>query len=338
VANPNQYFMREAAFIDKNNQRWHDIEHFTKDDPDEVASDFIDLVTDLSYAQTHYPHSRITNYINFLAARVYKSIFTNKEKNPILDYWKRDFPLIIGHNIKVLWVAVSFFFTFSILGYVCSFIDTNFIESVLGSGYVEMTESNIRKGMPFGVYEDADKMTMFLRIFANNLFVGLLIFISGIFVGIGTFYHTFKNGLMVGTFMAMFFKHHLGVQAIFVIMLHGTLELMGLILECMAGLILGLSFLFPGTLTRMQSLKKGLLESSKIYIGTIPFTILAAFIESYVTHLGKSGFNNANALIMGLLVIVFIGSWIFVVWYFFIYSKKVALNIPLEEYYKETVK
>ncbi len=329
--------MREAAFIDKNNHRWHDIENFTKEDPDEVSSDFIDLVTDLSYAQTHYPHSKITAYINFLAARVYKSIFISKEKNPILDYWKRDFPLIIGHNLNILWVAVAFFFTFSILGYVCSFLDTNFIESVLGAGYVEMTEKNIRKGMPFGVYADADKLTMFLKIFANNLFVGLLIFISGILLGIGTFYHTFKNGLMVGTFMAMFFKHNLGTQAIFVIMLHGTLELMGLILECMAGLILGLSFLFPGTLTRMQSLKKGLLESAKIYIGTMPFTVLAAFIESYVTHLGKSGFSGSNIVIMSLLVIVFVASWVFVIWYFFIYSKKVAKSIPFEEYYKEIV-
>jgi uncharacterized membrane protein SpoIIM required for sporulation len=330
--------MREASFIDKNKHRWHDIEHFEKENPDEISSDFIDLVNDLSYAQTHYPHSRITNYINFLAARVYKSIFVQQDKNPILEYWKKDFPLVIGHNQKVLWVAVSFFFTFSILGYVCSFLDTNFIESVLGAGYVQMTEANIKKGIPFGVYESKSALSMFLTIFANNLFVGLIVYMSGILLGIGTFYHTFKNGLMFGTFMAMFFKHSLGIQAVCVIMLHGTLELMGLILECMAGLILGLSFLFPNTLTRKEALKKGMLESAKIYIGTIPFTILAAFIESYVTHLGKGGFSQANPLIMILLAIVFISSWVFVIWYFFIYSKKVAKAFPLEDYLKEIVK
>ena len=142
---------------------------------------------------------------------------------------------------------------------------------------------------------------------------------------------------MFGTFMAMFFKHNLGIQAISVIMLHGTLELMGLILECMAGLILGLSFLFPNTLTRKEALKKGMLESAKIYIGTIPFTILAAFIESYVTHLGKGGFSQANLLIMIVLGIVLIGSWVLVIWYFFIYSKKVAKAFPLEVYLKEIV-
>ena len=326
--------MREAAFIDKNKHRWNDIENYEKEDPDDIASDFIDLVNDLSYTQTHYPHSSLTQYLNFLAARVYKSIFIGQDKSPILDFWKIDFPLIVGHNKKILWLAFSLFSTFTILGYVCSFLEPTFIESVLGKGYVQMTEDNIRKGIPFGVYESQGPLMMFIRIFANNLLVGLLVYMSGVFLGLGTIYHTFKNGLMFGSFMAMFFKHKLGIQAISVIMLHGTLELMGLILECMAGLILGMSFLFPNTLTRKQAGIKGMFESAKIYIGTIPFTILAAFFESYVTHLGKAGFAASNIFVTILLSIVFLGSIGFVVWYFFLYSSKIAKHISEENYIK----
>ena len=330
--------MRETIFIDRNKSRWEDIETYQKENPDEVASDFIDLVGDLSYAQTHYPHSKITSYLNFLAARVYKSIYQRLNNNPIIDFWKKDFPLIIGHHQKVLWLAVAFFLTFSTLGAICSLLEPDFIEAVLGGGYVEMTENNIRKGIPFGVYADEVPSRMFLRIFANNLFVGLLVFMSGILLGIGTFYHTFKNGLMVGTFLTMFFKHSLGFMAFFVIMLHGTFELMGLVLECMAGLILGLSFLFPNTLTRKQALRRGMLESAKIYIGTIPFTLLAAFIESYITRLGKSGLDSSNLLVTAILVLVFVGSWVFIIWYFFFYSKKMAREFPLEVYLKEISK
>jgi uncharacterized membrane protein SpoIIM required for sporulation len=330
--------MREAVFIDKNKPRWKDIEEFQKENPDEIASDFIDLVSDLSYSKTHYPHSKITNYLNFLSARVYKSIFAKQKQNPIKDYWKKDFPLIIGHHKKVLWIATAFFLTFSILGYVCSFLDKNFIESILGNYYVEMTIRNINNGTPFGVYTSETPLRMFMKIFTNNLFVGLIVYISGVLLSLGTFYHTFKNGIMVGAFMAMFFQNSLGLDALFVIMLHGTFELMGLVLECMAGLILGLSFLFPGTLTRKQAFKRGLLESAKIYIGTIPFTFLAAFIESYVTRYGEAGLKTENPLILAFLSIVFVGSWAIVVWYFFIYSKKVAQQYPLEEYLKTVVK
>jgi uncharacterized membrane protein SpoIIM required for sporulation len=326
--------MRESVFIDRNKNRWHEIENFLKDNPDEQASDFIDLINDLSYAQTHYPHSKITNYLNFLAAGEYKQVFKNKNDSPILNFWIIDIPTIIGHHKKVLWVALSIFLLFSVLGWVCSFLDPNFIESVLGAGYVEMTVKNIKAGEPFGVYKSEDAFGMFLRIFANNLFVGLLLFISGIAAGIGTIYYTFSNGIMFGSFMAMFYQHQLGIQSFLVIMLHGTLELMGLVLECMAGLILGLSFLFPQTLTRKQSFMKGLSESAKIYIGTVPFTILAAFIESYITNLGKSGLNNTNPLISIFLVLVLLGSWVFVVWYYFIYSKRISEENALESYLK----
>ena len=326
--------MRETTFIDKNKSRWIDIETYQKEDPDEISSDFIDLTSDLSYAQTHYPHSKITSYLNFLAARVYKSIYQKKEGNPIIDFWKKDFPLILGHNQKVLYLATAFFITFCSLGAILATIEPDFIEGVLGSGYVEMTENNIRKGIPFGVYADELPFKMFLHIFANNFFVGLILYMSGVFIGLGSFYHTFKNGLMVGTFLTMFFKHNLGFQAIFVINLHGTFELMGLVLECTAGLILGLSVLFPDTLSRKQAFKKGMFESAKIFIGTIPFTFIAAFIESYITRLGSAGLQSSNLLVSSLLVILFISCWAFLIWYFFIYSRKLAKAIPLEEYLK----
>ena len=327
--------MRETTFIDRNRSRWLEIETSEKEDPDEISSDFIDLTSDLSYAQTHYPHSKITSYLNFLAAGVYKSIYQKPSNNVILNFWKRDFPLILGHNQRVLWLSVAFFITFCSLGAICSNIEPDFIESVLGSGYVDMTEDNIRRGIPFGVYADQSPFRMFLMIFSNNFFVGLIVYMSGVLVGLGSFYHTFKNGLMVGTFLTMFFKHNLGFQAIFVINLHGTFELMGLVLECMAGLILGLSFLFPETLTRKQAIKKGLFESAKIFIGTIPFTFMAAFIESYITRLGVAGLQKSNPLISIILVLIFVFCCFFVVWYFFIYSKKLAKQTPLDQYLKE---
>lgn len=330
--------MRETTFIDRNKDRWVDVETYQKSDPDQVASDFIDLTADLSYAKTHYPHSNITSYLNYLAGREYKAIYKKKEGRPIFDFWTKDFPLIIGHNKPALYTATVFFILFCSLGAVCSIIEPEFIESVLGKDYVSITEGNIKKGKPFGIYDNESPMNMFVKIFANNFFVGLLVFMSGIFLGLGSFINTFRNGLMVGTFLTMFFKYSLGLKAIFVIMLHGTLELMGLVIECMAGLILGLSFLFPGTLTRKQALMKGLLEGGKIFIGTIPITLMAAFIESFVTRFGKTGLENINIVVAILLAVVLAASWIFIIWYFYIFSSKIAKKINYEEYLKSFVK
>jgi len=320
--------VRESTFIDRNRSKWEEIEDFEKKDPDETASDFVEIISDLSYAQTRYPHSKINSYLNHLAISTYRSVYRAKKKQPLLEFWRTTFPLILGKNRKTLWLASALFLAFCTLGAVCASLEPEFVESVMGSEYIAMTEENIASGEPFGVYNTENPMQMFFSILTNNLFVGLLVFISGIFMGIGSVYHTFKNAIMVGSFFHLFFRADLGFNALVVIGLHGTLELMGLVLECMAGMILGLSALFPGTLTRRQAFRKGLNQSVRIYLGTVPFTLIAAFIESYITRYGSDGLTSGNALLTALLLLVFVLSWVILIWYFFIYSRRVARSIP----------
>lgn len=330
--------MRESTFIHRNKDKWEKItSNHIPQSSDELAEDFVSLINDVSYAKTHYPQSRLTIYLNSLAAQLYQQLyFKGKNKNnPFREFLLFDFPSIVGKHINVLYVACSLFFIFLALGIVCSFLEPTFIEEVMGRAYLSMTEQNILEGKPFGVYEDTSKLTMFAKIFSNNFYVGLLVFIMGIILGLGSIYLTFKNGVMIGAFFSIFIQHSLGLDAFFVIMLHGTFELMGLILECMAGILLGMSFLFPGTLSRKQAFFNGLKMSSKIYLGTIPFTFLAAVIESFVTYLGQEGLKSTPAWLIGLLSIILLCSWVVVIWYFFIYSKKVAQSMSDQEFFEK---
>ena len=60
--------LREGLFIKKNKDRWERLEIDAPASPDEMAKDFTRLVDDLAYAKTFYPTSRVTRYINSLAA------------------------------------------------------------------------------------------------------------------------------------------------------------------------------------------------------------------------------------------------------------------------------
>ena len=68
------------------------------------------------------------------------------------------------------------------------------------------------------------------------------------------------------------------------IWIHGTLEISAIVLAGAAGLVLGNSFLFPKTYTRMASILKGAKDGLKIVLGLIPIFIVAAFFESFVTR------------------------------------------------------
>ena len=51
-----------------------------------------------------------------------------------------------------------------------------------------------------------------------------------------------------------------------------------------AGLVMGNSFLFPGTYKRSYSFRNGALRGIKIVTGLIPFFIIAGWIESFITR------------------------------------------------------
>ena len=76
--------MREVAFIKQNKQKWLDFEEAifgkSKKNPDEMASLYIHLVNDLSYAQTYYPKSKTVVYLNYLASQIYQKIYKTKRE------------------------------------------------------------------------------------------------------------------------------------------------------------------------------------------------------------------------------------------------------------------
>ncbi len=304
--------MREGQFIKQNKSRWSEYEQPTED-PDELARRFTYLVDDLSYAKTFYPAGNTVRYINSLAANIYLSIYrARKEKGSrVITFWTEELPLIMFRYRRVLLVSFLFFTAFMLMGIFSSIYDQTFVRAVLGDRYVDMTERNIASGDPFGVYKQEGETTMFIRIALNNIGVSFNCFILGILCGVGTLYFMLSNGLMLGVFEHLFFKHGLGVQSILVIFIHGTLEISALVISGMAGIVLGNSILFPKTYTRIQSIRQGVKDGVKIMVGLIPVFTVAAFFEGFVTR------HTGMPLVASLAILG--GSLAFVVFYYIFY-------------------
>lgn len=308
--------MREGQFIKRNKARWDSYQQETED-PDEMAKRFTYLVDDLAYAKTNYPFSKIVKYINGLAATIYLSIYRNKKEksNRLARFFKTELPLILYSNRRVLLFAFLFFITFMAIGIFSAWQDPSFVRGVLGDSYVNMTEDNIARGDPFGVYKDDDALLMFLQIAWNNIKVSFLCFTLGIFCSVGTLWMLFNNGLMVGVFEQMFFAHDLGPESILVVFIHGTLELSSIVIAGGAGMIMGNAILFPKTYSRIESLKRGAKDGIKIIISLVPIFIVAAFFEGYVTR------HTEMPLVMSIGILLL--SLSFIIWYFVLYPRMV---------------
>ncbi|OOQ58471.1 stage II sporulation protein M [Mucilaginibacter pedocola] len=308
--------MREPVFVKQNAQKWQRFENSQGQGPDELADSFIQITDDLAYAKTFYPKSKTTAYLNGLAGRFHQSIYKNKSEkgNRFISFWKYELPLLFYKHRMPLLYAFAFFMVFCLIGALSAKYDENFIRLILGDRYVDETNANIARGEPFGVYNSQSEALMFLGIAANNIYVSLVTFVSGIIFSVGSVYHLFQNGVMLGAFQYFFFSKGLGMQSVLVIWIHGTLEISAIVIAGGAGLVLGNSFLFPKTYTRMVSVRKGASEGIKIAIGLVPIFITAAFFEGFVTR--------HTDMPIWLSVSILASSLLFIIWYVVIYPRK----------------
>ena len=305
--------MREGLFIKKNIDKWKQYQYEPATDPDEMAGQFIELVNDLGYSKTFYPQSKVTQYLNGLASRIYLGIYRNKKERSsrIARFWKSELPLVVRKYHKEILYSFLIFIFFALIAAFSAAHDESFVRGVLGDSYVDMTEENIAKGDPFGVYKGEDRLGMFLHIALNNIRVSFMVFVSGFILSLGTVWSLFRNGVMIGAFQYYFFSKGLGLQSILVIWIHGTLEISSIIIAGGAGLVLGNSILFPGTHKRIASLKRGAKDGLKLMIGLVPVFITAAFLEGFVTRYSR--------MPVWLSVSILSLSLFFIIWYFVIY-------------------
>ena len=308
--------MREALFVKQNSGKWKKYESLQSNDPDELAQFFIDITDDLAYSKTFYPQSKTTAYLNGLASKFHQTIYRNKKEKSkrFVLFWTIELPLLFKKYEKQLLYSFAFFMIFSLMGVLSAKIDDTFLRLILGDHYVNMTNENIAKGDPFGVYKQQGEFSMFYQIAKNNLTVAFYTFVSGIFFSVGTVINLLKNGVMLGSFEYYFFSKGLGWQSILVIWIHGTLEISAIIIAGGAGLILGNSLLFPKTYKRMVSFKNGAKDGLKISIGITPIIVIAAFLEGFVTR--------HTEMPVWLSIFILSSSFTFIIWYVIFYPNK----------------
>lgn len=307
--------MKEVTFIRQNIEKWRDVECIVENTidagPDRQADAYIDLTTDLAFAQTHYPKSRITLYLNNLASALHNQIYRNKRESVsrLLTFWTREIPQTIYEARRALLASFLIFAVSVIIGAVSQLGDDSFCRLILGDQYVDMTLRNIENGSPMAVYDGGGETEMFLGITFNNIKVSFVVFVMGVFTSLGTGFFLLQNGVMLGAFQAFFFQQGLGFESMLAIWLHGTLEIWAIIVAGAAGITLGNGWLMPGTYGRMTSFMQAARRGLKIIVGTVPVFITAAFIEGFATRHTEWGTLPRLTIICG--------SALFILYYYF---------------------
>jgi len=311
--------MREAAFVRQNKDKWATFESALSNKtmlaPDKLSDLYIEITDHLSYAKTFYTGSNTEMYLNTLASQAHQKIYKTKRepKNRILEFWKTEFPTLFYHYQRELLIAFLVFSFFTAVGAFSSANEGEFVRSILGDGYVNKTLQNIENDDPMAVYKQMGEVNMFLGLTINNVRVALMAFAFGMLLGIGTLYVMMQNAIMLGSFQYFFYDQGLLWESMRTIWIHGTIEISVIIIAGCAGLVLANGMLFPGTYTRLESFKRGVKNGLKIMLSTVPFFIVAGFLEGFVTR------HTEMPDILAIFIIL--GSLALILWYYVIYPR-----------------
>ena len=282
--------MKEVTFIRQNISKWRGAEIVVEtagdSDATELADTYIDVTSDLACAQTHYPESKITVYLNNLASALHNEIYRSHRYrwSRLLTFWTDEVPRTMWEARRELFLSFVIFVVSAFVGFLSQMLDPEFCRIILGDGYVDMTLQNIAEGEPMAVYNGDPEDAMFGMITLNNVKVSFITFVLGVFTSLGTGFILFQNGVMLGSFQTFFAQHGLLWQSALAVWLHGTLEISAIIVAGAAGIAMGNGWLFPGTYPRLTSFRRGARRGLRIVIGTVPVFVLAGFIESFLTR------------------------------------------------------
>jgi uncharacterized membrane protein SpoIIM required for sporulation len=308
--------MKETQFIEQNKAKWQSFESIlAKDsiDPEKLKDIFLQVTDDLSFARTFYPNRSVRVYLNGLAKEVFNKTHHHKKtrSNRLLSFWTEELPRTVYESRKAFRLSFFVFIGSMLIGALSSAMDPEFVRTILGDGYVDMTLDNIADGDPMRVYKESKEMGMSVGITLNNLMVAFLTFLLGIVYLIGSIGILISNGVMVGSFQYFFYEQGFLLESFLTIWMHGTLEISAIIIAGAAGITMGRGLAFPGTYSRAKAFQLSAKRGLKIMIGITPIFILAGFIEGFITRHTEIP-NELRALFI-------LGCLAFVIGYFVIY-------------------
>ena len=325
--------MKETSFIKQNKKKWARFEKLYGQgnyDPDEVSELFTEITEDLSYAKTFYPRRSVRVYLNQLSQGVFTSLYKQR-KQPLgsfARFWTQTVPLEMYRARWNLLTAFLFFLVAALIGAASQHYDPEFVRIILGDGYVDYTEENIKAGNPLGIYGDSPGGSMFLEITINNIQVAFLTFTLGILGTIFTYFLLLTNGVMLGAFQWWFKAKGLLLTTFLTIWIHGAFEISSIVIAGAAGITAGNGFLFPRSYSRVQSMIFATKRGLYIMLSLIPFFIAAGFLESFVTRHYQT---LPNALKLAIIITSFSIIILYYVAYPFIVARKHPEKIDLKE-------
>lgn len=263
------------------------------------------IAADLSAVRADKASATLEEYLNSLLSRAHNRIYSGRRAGfrSIAEFMVRDYPRIFRRLFPYVLTAFVVFLAGTALGVLLTLARPQFMHLFLGPQMLATIERH--EMWTHSIVSMKPQASS--QILTNNISVSFMAFVGGMTAGVFTLYLMFFNGLMIGVLGTACSQAHMAVDLFSFVASHGALELPSIFIAGGAGLRLAAGLLFPGVLSRRDSLALGARESIRLLAGVVPLLFVAGILEAF---LSPSGLPAAAKFAIGAALLCLLGFWL----------------------------
>lgn len=255
----------------------------------ELTSTYRQTVNSLSVAREISMDEALLTYLDRLVSRAYLVIYAPQARLGSLfaKLFVYGIPQAVRRSWGVLLASFLLMMLGAALGYALFMRDDSwfftFVPGGLADGRTPGASAEYLRTTIYGNEGGAmDSLGAFASyLFSHNTQVAILVFSLGVFYTLPSFLLTFYNGLMLGSFFALFADAGLGYDMFAWLSIHGVTEISAICVACAGGFKLGHAVLMPGQMSRRDALRYAGRDATKLLILAGLMLFVAAILEGF---------------------------------------------------------
>lgn len=252
-------------------------------------------VSSLSMARSISLDQNVLAYLETLCARAYFFVYGTRVSigTRIAQYFRRDWPASVKAAIWPTLLAALCLFGGAALAFFLCLQDMEWYWTFHQGWDMRNPDASV-ESLRATLYTDggvdiSDMLAAFAaQLFSHNSGIAIFAFALGFCFGMPTAVLLIYNGVYLGSFYAVFWDKGLGAELTGWLLIHGVTELFAIVLAGAAGFMIGGAVAFPGTKSRMQSMRDAGNEAALVIIGAVLMLFIAALLEGFARQLINS--------------------------------------------------
>lgn len=284
----------------------HGLRALGRDELRELGLLYRQTATDLSAVRGDTSSVQQARYLNQLLGRAHNTVYSGQKKTigRVAQFFWQEYPVIFRKYLLYTLTATGIFVLGGLAGMFLTLSNPDYMREFLGPGMVSTIEKH--EMWTHSVVAAAPQESSYIM--TNNMTVSFMTFAGGITAGLWTLFQLFFNGMMIGVIGVACGMNDMSVKLWSFVAPHGVLELPSIFIAGGAGLRLAEALLFPGTLSRRDSLAVGGNEAVRLLVGVIPVLIIAGTIEGFFSPSSvPAGFKFSAAAAIATMFALYLG-------------------------------